>query len=573
VTGLTNGTTYTFTVAAINGVGTGPQSSASNPATPLRPDCTTTCYVDAVNGSDSNTGQLGDPLATIQAGITKVQPGGIVQVANGTYTENVVADKSVDIEGAGTGTIVEPAVSNPNCGGAGGASLCTGASNVFLVQADNVTIHKLVVDGDNPSLSGLAVGGADVDARNGIISNYNAGTFNGLTVNSVTVRNIYLRGIYASSGGTFSFTNNVVDNVQGENESIGIFNYLGGGTITGNTVSHANDAISANHSRGTTFSGNIVTTSGSGVHTDNTGDSGGGLDTITGNAVSSCTAGGYGVWAFVPYQAVTISNNTVTGCDVGMAALASCNLAGTNNCPGGVIPTVTFTNNQITGNGVANGSGLYVTTNTFGFGDGDVHVSADHNTLSGAQDGVQVEETGTAHATTTVDRNSLAGTSRALLNTGATSVNAQCNWWGQPTPRPLATGLAQGAMTVTPWLQDSNLDSNCVPILSIGIFPVRVNEPSSGTAPATFALILDRPNSVPVTVQWDTVDGTAIAGRDFIGATNVQVTFNPGETLKFVTVQILPDTFVQPKEKFTVHLHNMIDAVLANNTKHFTILN
>jgi hypothetical protein len=34
VTGLTNGTTYTFKVAAVNGVGTGAQSSASNAVAP-----------------------------------------------------------------------------------------------------------------------------------------------------------------------------------------------------------------------------------------------------------------------------------------------------------------------------------------------------------------------------------------------------------------------------------------------------------------------------------------------------------------------------------------------------------
>ena len=34
VTGLTNGTAYTFTVAAINSVGTGPASAASNSVTP-----------------------------------------------------------------------------------------------------------------------------------------------------------------------------------------------------------------------------------------------------------------------------------------------------------------------------------------------------------------------------------------------------------------------------------------------------------------------------------------------------------------------------------------------------------
>ena len=37
VTGLTNGTAYTFTVKATNGVGTGPASSASNSVTPIAP--------------------------------------------------------------------------------------------------------------------------------------------------------------------------------------------------------------------------------------------------------------------------------------------------------------------------------------------------------------------------------------------------------------------------------------------------------------------------------------------------------------------------------------------------------
>jgi len=540
----------------------------------FEPDCTTTCYVSAASGDDNNTGLLGDPLKTIQAGINKVQSGGSVSIEAGTYAENVVVNKPANIFGTGASTIVEPAVSNPNCGGAGGASLCPGASNVFLVQANNVTISGLAVDGDNPSLTGLSIGGADVDARNGIITDHTAGTFNAFVVTNVVARNIYLRGIYASSGGNFIITNNVVDNVQGEAASIGIFNFLSTGTIADNIVSHTNDAISANHSRGTSFHDNIITTSGSGIHTDNMGDSGGTLqDDIDGNQVSACKAGGYGVWAFVPYKPVTILNNTVTGCDVGSAALASCNLAGNNNCPGGVVPTVTFSTNTITGNGVSGGAGLYVTTNTFGFGDGDVKVSADHNTYAGAETGVAVEETGTALATTTVNRNSLAGTSVALANTGASTVDAQCNWWGQTDPQPIVNGQATGAVTVKPWLKDANLSSNCIPILTIGIFPTKIAEGNSGITPMSFVALLDRPSSVPVTVMWDTVNGTAVAGIDFTGASNALVTFAPGQVLKFITVDVHGDTQVEPKEKFTVHLHGIAHAILANNTKLMTILN
>ena len=206
--------------------------------------CTTICYVDDATGSDANTGQLGDPLKTIQAGVDDVDPGGTVQVAAGTYRENVTVPKNVRVTGAGVTTIVEPAVSDPNCGGAGGGSLCAGASNVFLVQSDGVEIDHLKVDGDNPTLtSGESIGGADIDARNGIITNHLAGVYNNLSIHNVTVKNVFLRGIYASSGGTFNISTNIVDNVQGQSAgSIGIFNFLGAGTISGNQVSNAADA-------------------------------------------------------------------------------------------------------------------------------------------------------------------------------------------------------------------------------------------------------------------------------------------------------------------------------------------
>ena len=137
----------------------------------FEPGCTTNCYVNAATGNDNNSGLSGDPLKTIQAGATKVTAGGTVHVAAGTYKENVAVAKSERITGAGTTTVVEPALEGPNPPSCG--SLCAGASSVFLIQSANVTIDHLKIDGDNPALTGgVSVGGANIDARNGIITDH-----------------------------------------------------------------------------------------------------------------------------------------------------------------------------------------------------------------------------------------------------------------------------------------------------------------------------------------------------------------------------------------------------------------
>ena len=188
------------------------------------------------------------------------------------------------------------------------------------MQANDVTITGLTLDGDNPTLtSGTVVGGADLDARNGIITNHLAGMFNNLVVHHTTVKNIYLRGMYASSGGTFNFHHNTVQNVQAEVASIAMFNFGGSGIFDNNNVSDANDGISSNHSSGCQFTNNTVTTSASGIHTDNAGDGGGTADVISGNTVTNSQLFGYGIWVFVPYKTVIVQNNTVTNVDVGMA--------------------------------------------------------------------------------------------------------------------------------------------------------------------------------------------------------------------------------------------------------------
>jgi hypothetical protein len=70
------------------------------------------------------------PLSTtakIQRGVNAASNGHTVNVGPGSFDDNVLVNKEVNVSGQGQGiTIVYPATSNPNCGGAGGGSICAG---------------------------------------------------------------------------------------------------------------------------------------------------------------------------------------------------------------------------------------------------------------------------------------------------------------------------------------------------------------------------------------------------------------------------------------------------------------
>lgn len=320
--------------------------------------------------------------ASIQSAIDDgtVAAGWTIYIDPGTFNENVVVNKSVTLQGSGMGvTIIHPAISGPVCAP---GSICPGGSNVILVRADNVAIRDLTVDGNNPALtSGVFSNGVDVDARNGIITDHTdagLGVIDGLTVYNVEVENIYLRGIYASDGGTFDIHDNVIDNVAGEYASIALFNVGGSGVFSNNQVSDSNDGIAANWSTGTQFLNNTVTNSGSGIHTDNAQAA----DVISGNSVFNGPANSYGIFVFAPYDAVTVSNNTITNVDVGLT------LSG--NGWGDSLNTIAFSNNEVTTNVI----GAYVTTDVWGYFFGDTSASFTGNVFTGGDYGFYLESNG-----------------------------------------------------------------------------------------------------------------------------------------------------------------------------------
>ncbi len=390
----------------------------------------------------------GCPYTSIQAAINAASPGATITIGAGSYFENVVVNKSLTLKGSGVETVIYPATSMPICSP---GSLCGGtASNIVLVEADNVTITNLRLQGDNPNLtSGVVVGGEDIDARNGIITNHAAGVYNNLTVSKVKITGIYLRGIYASSGGSFNFNHDTINNVQGESSSIAMFNFGGSGVMAYNKVSSANDAISANHSTGTQFLHNLITKSGSGVHTDNNGDSGGTADLIQGNKVRECNTDGYGIFVFVPYLSATVEANKITGCYVGLAAFGGA-VAGQGP---------TFVGNSVNGLGATTSDphgtyGAYLTTDQLGFGSGDLSATLTGNTFVHAGTGMFVTQESGSQATVSASGNSFMADATGANGDSATVVNAANNWWGC-SQGPNMGGhctTATGTVQFTPWL-------------------------------------------------------------------------------------------------------------------------
>jgi hypothetical protein len=99
-----------------------------------------------------------------------------------------------------------------------------------------------------------------------------------------------------------------------------------------------------------------------------------------------------------------------------------------------------------------------------------------------------------------------------------------------------------------------------------------VAEGNAGTTTAAVVVTLDAPTNKTVSVNYNTVDGTATTADNDYVATSGTLTFAPGQTSKTITVPVIGDRIAEPNEIFYVKLHAAKNATIANGQGIVTIL-
>ncbi|HEY0081279.1 MAG TPA: Calx-beta domain-containing protein, partial [Pyrinomonadaceae bacterium] len=122
---------------------------------------------------------------------------------------------------------------------------------------------------------------------------------------------------------------------------------------------------------------------------------------------------------------------------------------------------------------------------------------------------------------------------------------------------------AQGVGTIT--------NDDGAPTMSIN--NVTVAEPdAAGTSNAAFTVSLSNASAAPITVDYETADGTAFAPDDYNAVAPATLTFTPGQTSQFVNVAVNADAVAEGAETFSVNLSNLTGAAsMADGTGTGTI--
>jgi hypothetical protein len=384
------------------GPGSGDEVSANVMYCPWLDNVPSSGSATSANGNLVTNTDTGEMFCAIQPAIddSDTVNGHTIDVSAGTYTETVDISKTLTLNGE-TGVIILPDENIPSY-----ASNREGA--IIWVDAPNVTIRNLTIDGDNPDITGgNNVNGADVNAFRGIYlrNRLGRGCYDNLTVESVTLRNL-ARGVNPYCGQNHTIQDNLAYNLGGPDGNYGYGILTMGSTsaqILNNrvmTVTTGGVFVQNNHSANDTLiSGNVITNAGIGL--------------------------GWNMLYGTPHNGV-VENNTVYSASLGMqvTSIQLGNLTVQNNhftltqpdswgfLVWNTYPDTVFINhNTVEGGDI----GVRVYDNSSSFGFGQAYLNMADNIIDGAVYGIVSSSESSNHPVVLTARDN---TIRNIITTG-----------------------------------------------------------------------------------------------------------------------------------------------------------
>lgn len=374
-----------------------------------------------------------DAFATIQEGVDAVAEGGTVNVAAGTYEENLAIEKPLNLQGAGPDTTT---IRGVNTGdnistiyiSTSGAVSVSGFK-VINAPATNTTDHRFGIRTNSPV--------------SGVTYTINHNTI--LGTNNADNSEDY--GIYGENGGkeNLIITGNTISQTGANN--ILVESHLGSTTITSNTLDagvYGTDAIFImTHDTGNDVS-NLQ------AIRDNTIDMGTGSGTSSATGITIAAVGDtYGVQpAKFLAGSVEISGNTINNLKENRRGIGFWNDAADGHGADGEILSPVVTGNTITAvTGKPTGS---MGIDTIGLvSDGEIT----HNTINGANLCFKERIWNNHIASGTLfNDNTCVSTNGVVTERTSGSLDATNNWWGEPT----GPGLNLPNVTYSPWCSVSD---------------------------------------------------------------------------------------------------------------------
>ena len=119
---------------------------------------------------------------------------------------------------------------------------------------------------------------------------------------------------------------------------------------------------------------------------------------------------------------------------------------------------------------------------------------------------------------------------------------------------------------------DTENPTPTLPTLTVDVDNVSITEGDDGVSFINYTFNLSQASSEDVSVDYMTIDGTAIAGEDYQAVVDT-LTISAGETSKTISVAINGDQEIENDETFSLNLNNPVGVSIANDQVVTTIVN